>query len=66
MARFDYECIECGLVIEIEHSVKDNAVEYKEHIDRLGARPCNGKLKRLISKVLFNFKGGAPTPKHYK
>ena len=75
MPRYDYECTACGRVIEIEHSIKDDAVEHQSHPDGSPPIPkgyvgiqklvCDGKLKRLISKCMFNFKGGAPTPKHY-
>ena len=67
MPRFDYECTECGQVIEIEHSIKDDAVEHQPHpaAAPLSRMQCNGKLKRLVGRPMFNFKGGAPTPKFH-
>jgi predicted nucleic acid-binding Zn ribbon protein len=79
MPRYDYECQECGQVLEIEHSIKADAVKYQSHfmpdvwVDLLSdddskdaerrCYPCDGKLKRLVGTPMFNFKGGAPTPK---
>jgi putative FmdB family regulatory protein len=71
MPTYDYECTECGVVMEIKHSIKDDAIEHRGHprcgggagACSIAVENCNGKLKRLISKVMFNFKGGAPTPK---
>ena len=46
MPRFDYECTECGQVIEIEHSIKDDAVEHQPHpaAAPLSRMQCTGKL----------------------
>jgi predicted nucleic acid-binding Zn ribbon protein len=67
MPRYDYECTECGAEIEIEHSIKNSAVEYFQHIKKDSERPdiCDGKLKRLCGAPMFNFKGGSPTPKFH-
>lgn len=77
MPRYDYECTHCEAVIEIEHSIKDPAVEHRPHWphgfqqegDALNAKEgqvfCDGKLKRLVGKPMFNFKGGSPTPKFH-
>jgi predicted nucleic acid-binding Zn ribbon protein len=29
------------------------------------SRACGAPVERVISKVSFSFKGGAPTPRHY-
>ncbi len=50
MPIYEYECTHCGKVIEV--------------IQRLNARPpgrcetCSGKLKKKISRVSFQLKGG--------
>jgi predicted nucleic acid-binding Zn ribbon protein len=66
MPRYEYKCSECERELEIEHSIKDDAVEHQKHI-RFGGQgePCNGKLNRLISAVSHTWKGGAPTPKFH-
>jgi len=65
MPAYDYECTTCGQVMEIEHSIKDDAVEHMTHLNATHYGGCNGKLKRLVGAPLFNFKGGAPTPKYH-
>lgn len=64
MPNYTYQCTKCEQELEINHSIKDNAIEYQIHINPNGDS-CNGKLKRLISNTSFRFKNGAPTPKHY-
>ena len=66
MPTYEYECTECGAEMEIEHSIKDDAVECQPHYVPDEWTICNGKLKRLISGCMFNFKGGPPTPKVYE
>jgi predicted nucleic acid-binding Zn ribbon protein len=65
MPTYDYQCSECGQVMEISHSIHDNAVEYYNHTKGEDEEPCEGKLKRLISSTYFTFKNGPPTPKTY-
>ena len=53
MPRYDYECEQCGRVVEIEHSIKDDAVEREPHPWKPAPGVnflCNGKLKRLCGK----------------
>lgn len=54
MAIYDYECKKCG-VIEIEHSIKENA--------KTKCPKCKGKIKRLMSKTAFQGMGFQPHKK---
>jgi len=67
MPYYDYKCEECESEIEIQHSIKDDAVEHQPHVTPgVEAQPCDGKLTRLISKSTgFNFEGGSPTPNYH-
>ena len=65
---YDYLC-ESGHEFEAEQSIKDDAFtkcEYEVADDRKGPVFCDAPCKRLVSKISFKFKGGAPTPKHYQ
>lgn len=51
MARYDYECESCNLVVEIEKSIKDSDTEERCSI-------CNKIMKKLISNgSTFHLKG---------
>jgi predicted nucleic acid-binding Zn ribbon protein len=67
MPYYDYKCNECEEELEIQHSIKDDAIEHRTHIKRGGyGEKCHGKLTRLISKSTgFTFTGGSPTPKFH-
>lgn len=65
MAKYIYQCKKCKKELEIEHSIKDDAITHQKHNppgnDRI---VCNGKLKRLIAGgVSFRLRGGGWTPK---
>jgi len=66
MPVYVYECKTCGEELEIEHSIKEDALKSHPHRDDYLDRDCNGPLKRLIAGgTSFTWPGGAPTPKNY-
>jgi predicted nucleic acid-binding Zn ribbon protein len=67
MPNYDYECTECGREIEISHPITEAEREHEKHIKKGGnGEPCEGKLKRNISKGgTFALSGSGWTPKNY-
>jgi len=62
MPVYLYKCESCGDELEIQHSIKDDAVDRYTHRDG-----CDGPLKRLIAGgTSFTWPGGAPTSKTYQ
>lgn len=57
MAVYEYQCENCGLK-EIEHSIKDDALEQ--------CPECQGAVERLISKTSFSLKGSGWYETDYK
>lgn len=64
MPLYDYQCKACGREFEITHSIKEDAREEIDHMNRQGLK-CHGKLKPLLSPVTATWKDGAPTSKNY-
>lgn len=50
MPIYEYECSECGVVIEAVQKISDKPLTDCEK--------CDGKLKKLISQSTFHLKGG--------
>ena len=63
MARYDYECLLCKQVFEVDQKMNDPL--FKTHVEATQEK-CNGEVQRIItggSGVIF--KGTGWTPKHY-
>jgi len=61
MPTYEYKCLKCGKIVEIQQSILDKSLTHKEHSDfKTPWVFCNGKLEKQISKninIIFKGKG---------
>lgn len=61
MPTYDYRCENCGLEVEIVHSMSES-VERHEHEHAASGAACDGPMERLISRVGMSRSAGDKPP----